>query len=155
MNPSRDTAFRRERIIRFHHCDPAGIVFYPQYLVMLHAFIESWFDEGLEEPYGHFIGQQRLGIPVVQLECAFLAPSRLGDRVDFSLAVGRLGTSSIELLLEVCGRARDGTPEVRMKAHQTVVLVSLDTHRPVPLPPSLRERMSGFLRPAGVVDGCG
>ena len=26
--------FERKKLIRFHHCDPAGIVFYPQYLVL-------------------------------------------------------------------------------------------------------------------------
>ncbi|RQS07296.1 acyl-CoA thioesterase [Burkholderia sp. Bp8998] len=141
-------AFRRERVIRFHHCDPAGIVFYPQYLVMLHAFIESWFDEGLELPYGQFIGQQRLGIPVVRLECEFFAPSRLGDRVTFSLAVGRLGNSSIDLVMDVQGVNREGIAETRLTMQQTVVLMSLDTHRPVPLPSSLRERLSGYLQPA-------
>ncbi|WP_321855843.1 thioesterase family protein [Burkholderia cenocepacia] len=148
MNRHGETSFRRERIIRFHHCDPAGIVFYPQYLVMLHAFIEAWFDEGLELPYGHFIGQQRLGIPVVRLECEFFAPSRLGDHVEFTLAVGRLGNSSIEFVLAVNRVNREGVDEVRMTVKQTVVLMSLDTHRPVPLPASLRERMSRYLQQA-------
>ena len=31
---SASAAFRRERTIRFSDCDPAAIVFYPQYFVM-------------------------------------------------------------------------------------------------------------------------
>ncbi|MEX4002097.1 acyl-CoA thioesterase [Paraburkholderia sp. EG285A] len=141
----REPVFQRERIVRFHHCDPAGIVFYPQYLVMLHALIECWFDEGLDLPYGQFILQQRLGIPIVRLECEFLVPSMLGESLTFSLAVERLGTSSIDLAMEVRGTIQQGMEQTRMKARQTVVLMSLDTHRPVPIPPSLRERMSAFL----------
>jgi 4-hydroxybenzoyl-CoA thioesterase len=45
LNVRDKTTFRRERTIRLHHCNPAGIVFYPQYLVILHEFIECWFDE--------------------------------------------------------------------------------------------------------------
>ena len=29
------THFECDKLIRFHHCDPAGIVFYPQYFVLL------------------------------------------------------------------------------------------------------------------------
>ncbi|PTE00768.1 acyl-CoA thioesterase [Pandoraea apista] len=141
-------AFVRESTIRFHHCDPAGIVFYPQYLVMLHEFVEQWFDDGLALPYATFIGEQRLGIPVVRLDCEFFAPSRLGDRVDLSLIVLRLGNSAIDLVLEVHGKDAYGTPELRMRAKQTVVVMSLETHRSVAIAPSLRDRMSAFLMQA-------
>lgn len=137
--------FVRDITIRFHHCDPAGIVFYPQYLVMLHEFVERWFDDGLELPYARFIGQQRLGIPVVRLDCEFFAPSRLGDRVDLSLRVARLGNSAIDLVLEVHGVDEQGTPELRMRAKQTVVVMSLETHRSVAIPASLRARMTDFI----------
>ncbi|MEX3949838.1 acyl-CoA thioesterase [Paraburkholderia sp. EG287B] len=148
----RNTTFQRERTIRFHHCDPAGIVFYPQYLVMLHAFIERWFDEGLGYPYRTFMGEQRLGIPVVQLECQFFVPSRMGDKTRFSLAVARMGSSSIDLVLEVHGVNEHGVEEMRMKATQTVVVMSLDTYRAVAISAPLRERLSEYLQaPSGSV----
>jgi len=34
--------------IRFAHCDPAGIVFFPQYLVLTNALVEDWFTERLK-----------------------------------------------------------------------------------------------------------
>ena len=37
--------------IRFAHCDPAGIVFFPQYLVMLNGHVEDWFTDGLGLSY--------------------------------------------------------------------------------------------------------
>ncbi|MEO7008669.1 MAG: hypothetical protein ABI156_05925, partial [Caldimonas sp.] len=33
----RGAPFTRSRLIRFSDCDPAGIVFYPQYFVMLNG----------------------------------------------------------------------------------------------------------------------
>ncbi len=41
-----DATFERPVRIRFSHCDPAGIVFFPQYLVMTNALVEDWFNEG-------------------------------------------------------------------------------------------------------------
>ena len=38
-------AFTVTQRVRFQHCDPAGIVFYPRYFEMLNATIEEWFDD--------------------------------------------------------------------------------------------------------------
>lgn len=76
------SVFQKTKDIRFHHCDPAGIVFYPQYLVLCHEFIEDWFNEGLGIPYPDLISLQRLGVPTVRLQCNFRAPSRAGRQGD-------------------------------------------------------------------------
>ena len=44
--------FQASRVVRFSDCDPAGIVFFPQYLVMLNGAVEQWFDEGLRMQIG-------------------------------------------------------------------------------------------------------
>ena len=36
--------FSTPKKIRFHHCDPAGIVFYPQFFYLLHEAQEDFFD---------------------------------------------------------------------------------------------------------------
>ena len=35
------TPFECDKLIRFHHCDPAGIVFYPQYFVLFNELVED------------------------------------------------------------------------------------------------------------------
>jgi 4-hydroxybenzoyl-CoA thioesterase len=50
--------FVREKRVRFHHCDPAGIVFYPQYFVLFHELMEDWFREGLG--LAHLHGARRV-----------------------------------------------------------------------------------------------
>ena len=92
-------AFESEKRVRFQHCDPAGIVFYPQYFVLFHELIEDWFNCGLEVNYADLITFQRLGVPTVRLECDFVAPSKIGDTLQLRLAVRRVGTSSIALSL--------------------------------------------------------
>ena len=74
--------FQATRIVRFADCDPAGIVFFPQYLVMLNALVEQWFDDGLGIPYAHLIGARRTGLPTVRLEVDFTAIGKFDGVVE-------------------------------------------------------------------------
>jgi 4-hydroxybenzoyl-CoA thioesterase len=130
-----DTAprFTRERLIRFSDCDPAGIVFYPQYFVMLNGLVEDWFNDELGIGYAALILERRIGLPTVRLEVDFQAVSRLGDRVRLSLQVVRLGGRSLTLALEITGA--DG---LRMRMRQVLVTTSLVTHRALDIPSDVR-----------------
>ena len=134
------TAFVATRRVRFADCDPAGIVFFPQYLVMLNTLVEQWFDEGLQLPYAGLIGRRRTGLPTVRLECDFTAISRHGELLTQRLAVEKLGRSSLELHHEF-----SGGDELRLRARQVLVCTSLDTHRPQPLPGDLRRALAPYL----------
>jgi 4-hydroxybenzoyl-CoA thioesterase len=133
-------AFERQETVRFAHCDPAGIVFFPQYLVMVNTLVEAWFDEGLGLPFAQFVGERRLGLPTVRLEVDFTAISRLGDRLTQRLQVLRAGRSSLELKCEFFGGG-----ELRLRARQVVVCTSLADHRPRPLPEDLRAGLPPFM----------
>jgi 4-hydroxybenzoyl-CoA thioesterase len=125
--------FRRERLIRFSDCDPAGIVFYPQYFVMFNGLVEDWVD-AMGIGYRHLIAEQRIGLPTVRLEADFRAVSRFGDPVMLVLAVERLGARSLTLALQCV--AADG--ELRMQMRQVLVTTSLDTHASIDIPADLR-----------------
>ena len=59
-NSSSETSrFERALRVRFAHCDPAGIVFFPQYLVMFNGLVEDWFTDGLGVPYAELLGPRR------------------------------------------------------------------------------------------------
>jgi 4-hydroxybenzoyl-CoA thioesterase len=139
--------FEIEETVRFAHCDPAGIVFFPQYLVMLNTLHERWFGEALGVPYQEYIGQRRLGVPTVRLECDFTAISRHGDRLRQRLALAKLGRSSIDVAAEfLCG------DELRARFRQVLVCTSLETHKPQAVPQDLRVRMERFVRRVGDAD---
>jgi 4-hydroxybenzoyl-CoA thioesterase len=81
-------SFSAQRTVRFSDCDPAGIVFFPQYLVMLNGLVEQWFDEGLRVPYATLLSAgRRVGLPTVRLEVDFTAISRHGDVLTLSTRV--------------------------------------------------------------------
>jgi 4-hydroxybenzoyl-CoA thioesterase len=132
--------FIGEKLIRFHHCDPAGIVFYPQYFVLFHELVEDWFNDGLGINYARFNTEQRLGVPMAHVDCDYLAPSKIGEHLSLALSVRRIGRTSLTLSIE--GSA-DGAPRVR--ATLVVVLASMDTHRPVPFSDDLRATMERFV----------
>ena len=133
--------FARDKRVRFHHCDPAGIVFYPQYFVLFHELMEDWFTEGLGEDYAALVLAGR-GFPAVRVDCEFLAPNPLGDVITFELTVARLGQSSITLRL--VGKAR-GVECVRA----TVVAVhsALDPLKASAIPARLRAAIERFVSP--------
>jgi 4-hydroxybenzoyl-CoA thioesterase len=125
--------------VRFGHCDPAGIVFYPQYLVLLNGLVEDWVDQGLGISYAGLIAQRRVGLPTVRLECDFRAVSRMGEDVVFGLEVERLGNRSITLAIDI---ARGS--EQRMAARVVLVTTDLASHRAIAVPADLHAAILAF-----------
>ena len=140
---SKTIAFEDDKLIRFHHCDPAGIIFYPQYFILFNELIEDWFTRGLGISFVDQVTKERVSTPIGRVECDFVAASKIGDVLSFRLAVGRIGTSSIRLNIEV-----RHDEEVRVRAMLTVVRASLETLRSVPISQDLRRRMERYLAPA-------
>jgi 4-hydroxybenzoyl-CoA thioesterase len=137
MNPP--APFATEKLIRFHHCDPAGIVFYPQYFVLFNELVEDWFDQGLGVDFARLHGEKRLGVPMRRLECEFLSPSRIGEKLRFSLAVKQLGGTSMSVAIEASAGGA-----VRVRAVCVLVWMSLDTHRPVAIDEAMRVKLGQF-----------
>ncbi|MDB5859675.1 MAG: putative thioesterase [Ramlibacter sp.] len=129
------SGFATERRIRFSDCDPAGIVFYPQYFVMFNGVVEDWFDGPLAIGYRELVIDRRIGLPTVRLEADFKAVSRLGDVVVLSLDIERLGRRSFTLSLS-CAAA--GSGELRMQMKQVIVTTSLESHQAIDIPADLR-----------------
>jgi 4-hydroxybenzoyl-CoA thioesterase len=132
--------FRSEKLIRFQHCDPAGIVFYPQFFVLFHELVEDWFNQGLGIDYADFVQNQGLGVPMVKIDCEFLAPTRFGDILVLELAVKRLGNSSITF-----GVRGNTEGKERVRATLKVVHTTIDGPRAVPIAEGLRAAMARFL----------
>lgn len=135
------TGFTQRKRVFFHHCDPAGIVFYPQYLLLINEVLQDWFETGLDVGYAGLFADRRIGIPTVRLECDFLAPSRLGDALDITLAVERIGKSSFELRYECAGSPGQ---DVRARIRAVLVTTSLDEHGPIPIPQDIRTAMERY-----------
>jgi 4-hydroxybenzoyl-CoA thioesterase len=133
-------AFRREQPVRFGHCDPAGIVYYPRYFEMLNELVEDWFAHGLGLPFEVLIGQRQVGMPTAQLDTRFLRVSRHGDRLVQRIRIERLGGSSMKLRVSF-----DGDDGTRAEFTQVLVCTSLATHKPQAFPDDLRAALARSL----------
>ena len=131
--------FYSDMLVRFSHCDPAGIVFYPQYFIMFNGLVEDWFNQGLGLNYAHYITGHRLGFPIVKLECDFTAPSKIGEIITLGLKLQKLGRSSLEIAVDC--RYRD---EARLAARLVLVAMDLDRQRAQAVPDDLRALMLAF-----------
>ena len=130
--------------VLFRHCDPANIVFYPRYVELVHDVVEDWFNQGLKLSYYTLHSERHLGIPTVNLQVDFKAPSRLGDELSGKLQVLKLGRSSAQLSIQLCGP----DDAVRVDAKATLVFTSIEDIRPTEIPADFRERMTRYLAEA-------
>ena len=138
------TTFVSTYQVRFEDCDGAGIVFYPRLFLMVNRVVEDWFADGLGTDFRTLHQERNLGVPTVQMNVRFLRASRLGDRLDVTLEVRRIGIRSFTL--GIAGRCGD---EERFTVESVLVCADLigEGVRGRTLPGDLRERMADYLVP--------
>ena len=70
--------FIHDQLIRFSHCDPAGIVYFPRFFDLAHGTMEDWFADGLGQPLPDLIRDRRIGTPTVTIQSDFVSRSEWG-----------------------------------------------------------------------------
>jgi acyl-CoA thioester hydrolase len=79
--------------VRFHECDPQGVVFNAHYF--------AYFDVALTEMWRAAFGSyqsvvdQGTDVVVVEAAATYRAPARFDDEIDVELSIARLGTTSM------------------------------------------------------------
>jgi 4-hydroxybenzoyl-CoA thioesterase len=127
--------------IQFGDCDPAGIVYYPNYFRFFDnataALLSAAFVMHKRNWLEHF---GIAGIPMVDTGARFIKPSRFGDVVDIRSEITELGRSSFSVKHTLL---RDG--EIAIEAHEKRVWVVRDEAggiRSAPLPEDVRQLLS-------------
>ena len=88
----------RQVEIEFGDCDPAGIVYYPNYFRIFDACTAHLFEAALGEKKIAWIRRYGiLGIPVVDTGAKFTKPSRFGDVVTITSTITGFKRSSFEV----------------------------------------------------------
>jgi acyl-CoA thioester hydrolase len=89
--------------VRFHECDPQGVVFNAHYF----AYFDIALTEMWREAFGSYGDVVAGGTDVVVVEASatFRAPARFDDELDIELRVDRLGTTSMAMAAAI---RRDG-----------------------------------------------
>jgi acyl-CoA thioesterase FadM len=130
----------RTRIpVRFGSCDPAGIVYTPEYLNLFNGVIEDWYGDALGIGYHELVGKRRTGLGYAHVSVDFATPSSMGDVLDVAVIVRKIGGASVTLTVHAF---KDGTECVR--ATFVTVTTSLVDHKAIALPDDLRRALNGY-----------
>ncbi|MEZ5912341.1 MAG: hotdog domain-containing protein [Paracoccaceae bacterium] len=120
--------------VLFKHCDPAGIGFFPRLFEMVNDCVEAFFDEALGWPFEEFVGRE--GVPTAEIHTRFAAPVRHGEILQLSLAVLRVGRSSL-------GYRLDARCETALRFQTEARLVHVNgAGRPAPWPDAVAQRLA-------------
>jgi len=117
---------RRDLVVEWGHCDPAGIVFHPRFI--------EYFDWCcvllLEAATGSSMAEMRklydfAGIPIVDLQTKFLGQVTHGDQISIFSTISGLKRSSFELRHALVNKGL-----VAVECLQTRVWCGRDSHDP-------------------------
>lgn len=127
--------------IRFAHCDPAGIVFYPRYFELINGVVEDWCGHALGMSFHEMHVVKEIGLPTVHIETDFVKTSVLGDRLTAHLRVLKLGRASVTVEIRMLGDQDD----LRLRAELVLVMAHVKERKAIALPEVLRTQMQRFV----------
>jgi acyl-CoA thioester hydrolase len=123
--------------VRFHECDPQGVVFYAQYF----AYFDVALTEMWREAFGSYGEVVAAGTDVVVVEAAatFRASARFDDDLDVELRIDRLGTTSMAMATAI---RRDG--DVLVEGRIVHVFVDTATMAKQAIPDHMRASLQAY-----------
>jgi len=130
--------------IEWGDCDPAGIVYFPNYFIMFDIGASALFEQAVGMTKFQFLKAHNLvGYPLVEARANFLKPSRFGDDVIIETAVTEIKRSSFSLQHRLTNQG-----ELAVEGFEKRVLVGRDPNDPdkiksSPIPPEVVARLSG------------
>mgnify|MGYP000432666423 CR=1 FL=1 len=131
--------FTVTRKIRFGHTDPAGIVYYPHYCDMSNGVVEAFFDDCVGASFQAMRSDFGVVTPLRNIEADFIAPCRIGDKLDLALTLLRVGRTSLRIVID---GSVEGSP--RLSAKLAIVFVSARDGRAVAPPPAVLARLGAL-----------
>jgi acyl-CoA thioester hydrolase len=128
--------FRYRQRVRYHECDPQGVVFNANYL--------TYFDVTMTELWRELGGYQAMvdsGVDMVVAEAGlrYRAPLRFDDEFDGVMRVTRLGDTSLSVGIEL---VRDD--ETVVEGDLRYVFIETGGGAKQRIPDSIRERLSAY-----------
>jgi acyl-CoA thioester hydrolase len=123
--------------IRYSDCDPQGIVFNGNYGRYWDDAVTDWMDEA---GFGGFdLGGTGADIVAARMEIDFKAPATMGDVLETTVGVERLGTTSMTIGI-TSRRQSDG--EVIVAGREVIVFIDPSSRQPIPIPDPIRVAFS-------------
>lgn len=126
--------------IRFAQSDPAGIVYYPEYLRMFDDLFDDWMSDTLGLPYADYLLNTDQMFPLLHMDIDFETPRRMGQTISLTLILTHVGRSSFKYTI-----VGHDAGKVCLQANFACCGVSRKTGRSIPLPDPVRTPMLAYL----------
>jgi len=130
--------FRHRLRVRFHECDPQGIVFNAHFL----AYADIAITELYREAFGSWqaiMDSDAIDMVVAEANVRYLAPLRFDEEFDLVASVTKLGTTAVTTLIAV-EREQTTVAEVTLRH----VVVDAETRAKTPIPDALRAGLERY-----------
>ncbi len=121
--------YKYETVIRMHHTDAAGLVFYAEVFVLAHECYESFLEEqGMS--LAAMIGEGDYIAPIVHAKADLKASMRMSDKITIEMELARTGKSSYELACKFTNE------QGKITAETTTIHAVIDkkTSQPIRIP---------------------
>lgn len=131
-------------VVEFGDCDPAQIVFYPNFLRWMDAASLHFFAAaGVPPWHRRAAGDGVIGTPIVDVQVRFLAPATYGDRIEVESTIAEWRTRSFVMQHTI---RREAT--VLVEGREVRVFARRHPDDParilaVPVPADIRARCEG------------
>ena len=132
--------FTVTREIRFSNSDPAGIVFYAEFFRMFNDLFEDWLVKRLGVDFAYQFATEQRMFPLVHVDVDFKEARRMGQKMEMSLVLKRLGRSSIVYDI-IC---HDEGLEI-LHAKFVTCVASKKTMETIEIPIDIRSRMEKYM----------
>ena len=134
-------AVELSRRVDYPMLDGANIAYYPRIFDLAHRFFEEAWEPMCGVSYPEMINNRKIGFPVVHVETDFIAPLRYGDIIHATIAIKRVGTSSVTWNYRLYNQ--DET--LLWVSSQVTVCVDMDSLESQPVPDDLRQGLLNHL----------
>jgi 4-hydroxybenzoyl-CoA thioesterase/acyl-CoA thioester hydrolase len=134
-----DGVWRSRILVRFGACDPAGIVYTPEYLNLFNGVVEDWYGEALGISYHDLVGKRRIGLGYAHVSADFAKPSSMGDVLDVALIVHHVGRASLTFTVHAFNRGIE-----RVRSMFVTVTTSLADRKAIALPDDPRGALNAY-----------
>jgi acyl-CoA thioester hydrolase len=113
--------------VRYHECDPQGIVFFGTHL----AYFDTVLTELWRAAFGSYDAMVESGsdVMVVSAAAGYRAPARFDDELDFDARLTRLGETAMSTRIDA---ATNGQPVVQGDIRHVFIDPATKTKRPMP-----------------------
>jgi len=133
-------AYTVRRQIRFSHSDPAGIVFFAEFFRMFNDLFEDWLERCLGIDFAHQFQIEERMFPLVHVNADFKEARKMGQKLNLTLLVTKLGKSSIAY--DIIGH--DERLEI-LRASFVTCVASKKTMKNILIPDDIRSKIKNYM----------